>query len=393
MNLEELEYINVIIANSAVSFCHYDNNFCQGDKNQFMPIELLRKVISFSSKHGLYLNILCGNESVPSELIEEINKADHLKFKPLNNSDNAEECIVIVDEQDYNNASLLPADKIETIILRIQKKNLTDLAKLAGQYSERCRKLNIVLAGLEEYSPSDIYLYEEQMTDMASLFSERLKRGTISEINCLSDRMVLKEMNNCNAGITHVTFAPNGNFYLCPGFYHDNESGNIGNIRDGINIKNPDLLTLDKSPICRICDAYQCKRCVYLNKKMTAEINVPSYEQCVLSHIERNVTRSLIAELKYSNSQFHHIADIDKLPYIDPFIKLKKHKGVVVSKKKNCINDLPPLEPLIISHTKMKNPAQTKKSDSKPLNEKEVLENIHNTQVEILKMLKYLRGI
>lgn len=390
---EELVYINVIVANSASSFCQYDKPSDQEDENQFMPLELLRKVITFSSEHGLYLNVLCGNESLPTELIDKINKADHLKFIPLSNPDSAEECIVIVDEQDYNNISRLPDDTIETIILRIKKKNLPDLANLANQYSEKCRKLNIVLAGLEEFSPTDIYLYEEQISDLAGLVSDRLKRGNEIEINCLTDRIVLKEMNNCDAGIKHITFAPDGNFYLCPGFYYDNDFTDIGNINDGINIKNPDLLTLDKSPICRICDAYQCKRCIYLNKKMTAEINVPSYEQCVCSHIERNGTRSVIANLKYSNSRFHHIMDIGQLPYMDPYVKLKESMGKALKVKKASINDLPPLEPLIVPDSKEKDPVQARMGDSNKPDEKEILKNIHNTQVEILKMLKYLRGI
>jgi hypothetical protein len=128
-------------------------------------------------------------------------------------------------------------------------------------------------------------------------------------------------MNNCNAGLDHVSFAPNGLFYLCPGFYFDDESDSIGDIKHGICIKDEAMLTLKNAPICSICDAYHCKRCVYLNRKTTLEINTPSYQQCVLSHHERNEARLLSDTLRRTPG-FH---DFDKYPvipeigYLDPY--------------------------------------------------------------------------
>ena len=121
-------------------------------------------------------------------------------------------------------------------------------------------------------------------------------------------------MNNCNAGIESITLAPNGNLYLCPGFYYDDEES-VGNLDDGINIKNQQLLRLDHAPLCRICDAYQCKRCIWLNKKTTIEVNTPSHEQCVMAHLERNQSRLLLTELQehglYDNKQ-----EIKEISYV-----------------------------------------------------------------------------
>ena len=38
------------------------------------------------------------------------------------------------------------------------------------------------------------------------------------QFNLLTDRMMLKEMNNCNAGYESITLAPDGNLYICLSF-------------------------------------------------------------------------------------------------------------------------------------------------------------------------------
>ena len=81
-------------------------------------------------------------------------------------------------------------------------------------------------------------------------------------------------MNNCGAGDTTITLAPDGKFYIRPAFYLTDEvdalgrlNYSIGDLQNGMNIKNSQLYKLDYAPLCRQCDAYQCKRCIWLNRK------------------------------------------------------------------------------------------------------------------------------
>ena len=129
----------------------------------------------------------------------------------------------------------------------------------------------------------------------------------VPQVNILTDRLRLKEMHNCNAGVNNITVAPNGRFYLCPAFYYDERMGinnrlnhhkpqhdySVGDIDAGLQIPNQQLLRLDHAPLCRICDAYHCKRCVWLNQRLTWDANTPSHQQCVLAHLERNASREL----------------------------------------------------------------------------------------------------
>ena len=155
--------------------------------------------------------------------------------------------------------------------------------------------------------------------------------GDTPQLNILTDRMYLNEMNNCNAGNTNITLAPDGRFYVCPAFYYEKAENefmglggppespfSIGDLESGLNIKNPQLYKLSYAPLCRICDSYQCKRCIWLNRKMTNEVNTPSREQCVASHFERNASRELLGQIQGCNNQFNNL-EIKEIDYIDPF--------------------------------------------------------------------------
>lgn len=138
--------------------------------------------------------------------------------------------------------------------------------------------------------------------------------------------MMLDKMNNCGAGDTTITLAPDGKFYVCPAFYLTNEedvigklNGSVGDLSQGLEVKNPQLYKLDHAPLCRGCDAYQCKRCVWLNRKTTYEVNTPSHEQCVVAHLERNASRDLLNAIRKHGRFLPEREDIKEITYLDPF--------------------------------------------------------------------------
>ena len=145
--------------------------------------------------------------------------------------------------------------------------------------------------------------------------------GKTPQLNVLTDRMMLKEMNNCGAGDTNITLAPNGKFYVCPAFYYEDEADSIGDLEHGLDIKNKQLYRLDHAPICRHCDAWQCKRCIWLNRKTTLEVNTPSHEQCVLAHLERNASRDLLNNIRKYGTFLPEQEEIKEIDYLDPFDK------------------------------------------------------------------------
>jgi CXXX repeat peptide maturase len=183
--------------------------------------------------------------------------------------------------------------------------------------------VNLVLTDIDTFTGNDFTRYEEVLREISDSIVARFQRETIlPEVNTLTDRITLDQMNNCNAGIDSITLASDGNFYVCPGFYYDEKP--VGDIDSGLCIKNSQLLMIDNAPVCSQCDAYQCKRCVWLNKKTTLEINTPSHEQCVVSHIERKVSRELLIRLKKYG--FMTDSKIKRIGYLDPFEKYFENK-------------------------------------------------------------------
>lgn len=70
---------------------------------------------------------------------------------------------------------------------------------------------------------------------------------------------------------------------------------------------------------CVNCDAYQCKRCIWLNRKTTCEVNTPSHEQCVVAHLERNASRVLLNNIRKHESFLPEKEEIKEIDYLDPF--------------------------------------------------------------------------
>ena len=140
-------------------------------------------------------------------------------------------------------------------------------------------------------------------------------------------------MNNCNAGCENITLAPDGKFYVCPAFYQAQQKDgsektigeecakgfSTGDLKNGLDVKNAPLYQLNHAPLCRKCDAYQCRRCVWLNRKTTYEVNTPSHEQCVAAHLERNASRALLNNIRKHGSFLPNMPEIKEITYLDPF--------------------------------------------------------------------------
>ena len=162
-------------------------------------------------------------------------------------------------------------------------------------------------------------VYESLLSNLAERVEQIYVSGKMPQLNLLTDRMMLEKMNNCGAGDTSVTLAPDGKFYVCPAFYLSADGYTIGDLANGLEIKNSQLYRLDHAPLCRRCDAWQCKRCIWLNRKTTLEVNTPSHEQCVVAHLERNASRKLLMDIHKHGKFMPGNEEIKKIDYLDPF--------------------------------------------------------------------------
>ena len=302
-----LQYLIILLDDTSTSFCHYEN---KKSVHRLMPIETLRQGIRFGMMENLMIQFVYPDYELPQEYAEVIESIDHSKIKSV-----------------FSGADVIVLDGISDvatdapIVLRISKKDLATHVDALMEMMDKTSRLNIVLTDVETFSDDDFSAYKVVLEKISKKIEQMYVAGKSPQLNLLTDRMMLKGMNNCGAGDTTITLAPNGKLYVCPGFYYDDEFDSIGDLENGLDIKNKQLYKLDHAPICRHCDAWQCKRCIWLNRKTTLEVNTPSHEQCVLAHLERNASRELLQNIRKHGTFLPEQEEIKEIDYLDPFDK------------------------------------------------------------------------
>lgn len=304
-----LQYLIILLDDTSVSYCHYEN---PKTKRRLISLEDLKAGILFGMKENLMIQFVYPDYDLPDEYKEVIETIDHINIKPISDGENAD--ILVLD--DWKTVSSLMGDPDKIYILRTDKRRFfSDYKMILGRLME-FKRLNIVFTDIDSFTKEDFERYGAILEEFASSVSSIYKGERYPQVNILTDRILLDKMNNCNAGWENVTLAPDGRFYVCPAFYVGN-SYSIGCMETGLDIKNPQLYKLAYAPICRTCDAYHCRRCIWLNKKTTLEVNTPSHEQCMIAHLERNASRMLLSGMK-EIVPFLAGKEIKKISYLDP---------------------------------------------------------------------------
>ena len=307
-----MQYLVILLDDTSVAYCHADNPLTE---RRLMPLDTLRKAIRFGMKQNLMIQYIYPDYDLPEEYNTLIESIDHVKIGR--------------DVRVYNGMPASVAGK--NVVLR-----LTIGEFIAGQYDiaallPQVERLNICLTDIAAFRDEQAEDYKKALETLNAVLANLYKKENPTQVNMLTDRLVLTEMHNCEAGIGNITVAPNGKFYLCPAFYYDEQMGisnrmnhstkdasrSVGDLDNGLQIPNKQLLELDHAPLCRKCDAYHCHRCIWLNDRLTMDANTPSHQQCVLAHLERNASRDLQQRLIADGFRFEH--DIPAITYLDPF--------------------------------------------------------------------------
>lgn len=313
-----LQYLIIILDESCTSFCHYEKKRV-GSK--LISLETLKEGIVFAMKENLFIQYIYPEKRLPTEYEKLIESFEHSKIVSSTCEDSElqeiADAIVFDGWECINN---YPLRKDQAYILRTTKNDFFIHNKEFGELSRNSGHFSVVFTDVTTFTKEDFEKYNRVLAELVDLFKNFYINQETPQTNLLTDRLILNKMNNCGAGENTITLAPNGKLYICPGFYNDNEPESAGDIFSGYDIKNKQLYKLEYSPICRHCDAFQCKRCIWLNKKTTLEVNIPSHEQCVTAHLERNASRELLNGIR-SDHTFLPEQEIEQIDYLDPFEK------------------------------------------------------------------------
>ncbi len=308
-----MKFLIIQLCDSSISFCHYS----AGKTPKLISLDNLRHGILWAIKRGLYLQVLYPDYDLPKEYNNLLNQNPHVKIASYRNQQS--DVLVFNDWESFDSFEDFTENPI---IIRTTVSDFLENHFMLRERLNRFNRVNIVFTDVDAFEDSDISEYENALSNLSEGILKSHRNGNDVQLNLLTDRLMLTEMNNCNAGIESIMLAPDGNFYVCPAFYHEHDS-DIGNPFAGVNILNQHLLKSDHAPICRNCDSYHCKRCIWLNKKTTFEVNTPRRQQCVMSHIERKVSKKLLEKICEIGNVAHYVQILD-INYIDPFEKLTR---------------------------------------------------------------------
>ncbi len=306
-----LQYLIILLDDMSVSYCHYEN---PSKVRRLIDLDVLKRGIVWGMKENLNIQFVYPDDELPQEYNEVIESIDHTKIKPQGQDEDAD--VVVLTE--WNGEDVEVKSGVSYII-RTTREKLRGAMSSVHALLKKVNRLNIVMTDVEEFKDGDIDDYKALLEELKECLVDLYGQERNVQLNLLTDRLLLSQMNNCGAGDSTVTLAPNGKFYLCPAFYYEKPMDDVGGLDVGLNIKNQQLLRLDHAPICRHCDAYQCRRCVWMNQKTTLEVNTPSHQQCVMAHLERNASRELQSQLKRNGMKLANSLDIRKIDYLDPF--------------------------------------------------------------------------
>lgn len=315
-----IKYLVILLDDTSVSYCHYEN---KKTERKLISLEDLKEGIFYAMKENLSIQFVYPDYDLPQEYKDAINTIDHSQVKPYAKGSQAD-VFVINGMSEWN---IVEWQSEPAYALRVNKSEFFARYKDIFPILSKITRLNVIFTDVESFTDTDFNRYKEILSEFNTAVMNVYIADSKVQLNIVTDRIMLDDMNNCNAGVENITLAPDGRFYVCPAFYLANEDEDyglgkakisVGDLKSGLDIKNPQLYKLEYAPICRKCDAYQCKRCVWLNRKTTYEVNTPSHEQCVMAHLERNTSRELLQNIR-EHGVFMPEKEIKEIDYLDPF--------------------------------------------------------------------------
>lgn len=306
-----MQYLIILLDDTSVSYCHCDNPHTE---RKLISLEDLKAGILYAMKENLMIQFVYPDYELPQEYLDMIDSIDHHDIKPFGRGES--DVMVLHTPQSLRDCSPNLGEQLAdaVVVLRMKKDELFVNGATIVTLLQKVQRLNVVITDLETFNDDDLKRYDALLDQWAAVLKEEYLKGRTPQLNLLTDRMMLTKPNHCNAGVENITLAPNGKYYLCPAFYYSDPADSI----DPRNILNQQLLRLDHAPLCRHCDAYHCRRCVWLNRKTTLEVNTPSHEQCIVAHTERNASRRLLEAIR-KEAEFMPEVKIKEINYMDPF--------------------------------------------------------------------------
>ena len=313
--------IYFLLSDDYVTYCSYKN---ESKTDNIMEEDEIISGLKFARQNFLRPVFVHSNNSFDFKNIKEYLNYDILHIVPAKFCETAKEIGLKRILPVYDLESVKKSDSFqENIILNINSDEIEELSECLKTLFKNCNRINLNIIGLDKNFNEEVYRF--QMKKISKFLIEELgNNGVLKELNLLTDTIFLDKHENCMAGENDFIVSSKEKIYTCCAEYSNNPDEFIGDLERGIfKDYSKRLYEIKNSNLCRICDAYQCKNCVYINKLYTNEVNVSPSFQCRKSHIERDISIDILEKLKILSEKIElpPIREIKKKDYLDPIYK------------------------------------------------------------------------
>lgn len=313
-----------LLSDDYISYCEYNNNSIESSRMSKYTILKGLKYAHYNFYKPVFVH---SSISFDFENCKEYEAYDILHIIPVK---------FIKDAQNIGLRRIMPVYNlndieidnrgIENIILNVSTDDIANLSIAVMSLLKKVSRINLNITNINKNFNEN--LYTEEMKKISNYICD-IKSGTsaIKELSLLTDLLFINEHDNCMAG--HYTFvlAHNENIYTCCALYSNELENNIGDLEKGITRKyDARLYETKNSNLCRLCDAYQCKNCIYTNKLYTNEVNVSPTFKCRKSHIERLISQSMMSKFELSEEKIKSLSDLEYKDPIDKFLSINGQK-------------------------------------------------------------------
>ncbi len=289
-----------------------------------MSRDVFERAIAYARTEGLAVQVLCGPDGLPQFVREALAEQPAVIYAPVAACSHASDVPIVNTAGPPGTPSAHPMARIEAIaagrhaigILRLARSDVGRLVELWQALAARVERVVLVPLEVDRYDEPTLGTYRAQLGAISSQLAAAYAAGAQPQLNVLSDRMALGGAMECGAGVIHVTVDPAGRLFICPGFAARGAPP-VGDLDTGPILPNGQLLRRDHAPICQRCDAFQCRRCVYMNERATLELNTPPQRVCRTAHAERDQSRLLLEQL-HAGGLLERLPPIPALEYDDP---------------------------------------------------------------------------
>lgn len=283
------KYMQILVDNNTKEFCDYKRKNLRIDDDEKMTQDMFNKSIRYAIDNSMKIVIVGNSEHLDKSAIVDdeipiIEIVDRESSKSMTDK-------IIIYHNDFDINTII---KSNNCIYVVDREYIKIMGVKVEELLKYTRRINLILRDKEQWTELDLNNYKIQLEYLSKLIKELRISGKKSEINVITDDIILDKPCNCDSGINTFMVSPSGKFYICPGFYYDDENSNIGCLDTGISNKFSSILQKESSPLCEKCHINHCKRCVFKNKKVTSEYNIPSEEQCLVSKVEKLISDKLI---------------------------------------------------------------------------------------------------